>query len=502
MRRTAEEGPEETQGSAPSHDEEGPDPARWRILGVTLTVGFMVLLDVTIVNVAIPSMRAGLDTSAGSIQWVVSGYALAFGLTLVTGGRLGDAHGRRRMMLLGLTGFIASSAGAGLAPTIGVLVAARLVQGFAAGLLTPQSSGLIQTLFKGPERGTAFGLFGLTVSVSSAIGPVLGGAIIALLGADDGWRWIFLVNVPIGLALLVAIRAMVPGRDPDGGGDTRLDLVGALLLGLTVLCVLFPVVKVESGSRLPLLLLAAVPLLAVAFVQWERRVVRREGAPLLDIGLLRRVPGYASGIVVGTLYFTGFTGIFLVLSIYLQDGVGRSALSAGLLLVPFAAGSAVASPLAGRLVTRIGRRVTVGALLVMMSGVLSTALLAPPAGDGQWLWLALGVPLLVAGLGGGAVVSPNFTLTLAEVPTRMGGAAGGAVQTGQRIGASIGAAVVMTAYQVALSAYDDPGPALRWALGISLVVLVGAFAAAVWSWHHDPESSVTVEHHQHRPHES
>ena len=480
-----------------SEEESGaPDPARWRILGVTLTVGFMVLLDVTIVNVAIPSMRSALHTSAGSIQWVVSGYALAFGLTLVTGGRLGDAFGRRRMMLVGLTGFIAASAAAGLAPSIAVLVAARLVQGCAAGLLTPQNSGLIQTLFKGPERGTAFGLFGLTVSVSSAVGPVLGGLIIALVGPDSGWRWIFLVNVPIGLVLLLAIRAMVPGRDPDSDGDTRLDLVGALLLGLTVLCVLFPVVRAEGGSRRPLLLLLAVPVLATGFVRWERQLVRRGGAPLLDIGLLRQVPGYASGLVVGTLYFTGFTGIFLVLSVYLQDGVGRSALSAGLLLMPFAVGSAVASPVAGRLVTRIGRRVTVGALLVMISGVLSTALLAPTASS-QWLWLALGIPLLVAGLGGGAVVSPNFTLTLAEVPTRMGGAAGGAVQTGQRIGASIGAAVVMTAYQVALSSYDDPGTALRWAFGFSLVVLSTAFAAAVWSWRHDPESSVTVGAHPH-----
>ena len=481
---------------SPREQQGAPDPARWRILGVTLTVGFMVLLDVTIVNVAIPSMRSALHTSAGSIQWVVSGYALAFGLTLVTGGRLGDAYGRRRMMLLGLLGFIAASAAAGMAPTIAVLVAARLVQGFAAGLLTPQNSGLIQTLFSGPERGTAFGLFGLTVSVSSAVGPVLGGVIIALVGPDSGWRWIFLVNVPIGLVLLVAIRAMVPGRDPDAGSDSRLDLVGALLLGLTVLCVLLPVVRAEGGSRLPLLLLVAVPVLATGFVRWERRTVRRGGAPLLDIGLLRRVPGYASGIMVGTLYFTGFTGIFLVLSVYLQDGVGRSALSTGLLLVPFAVGSAVASPLAGRLVTRIGRRITVGALLVMMSGVLSTALLAPAAPAG-WLWLALGVPLFVAGLGGGAVVSPNFTLTLADVPTRMGGAAGGAVQTGQRIGASIGAAVVMTTYQVALSSYDDAGAALRWAFGVSLAVLATAFAAAVWSWRRDPESSATVEARDH-----
>jgi EmrB/QacA subfamily drug resistance transporter len=497
VRRTDEDRVE----PASSSDDRAPDPARWRVLGVTLTVGFMVLLDVTIVNVAIPSMRSALDTTAGGIQWVVSGYALAFGLTLVTGGRLGDAYGRRRLMMVGLAGFIAASAAAGLAPTIEVLVLARLVQGVAAGLLTPQNSGLIQTLFHGPERGKAFGLFGLTVSVSSALGPVLGGLIIAALGPDQGWRWIFLVNVPIGLVLLAAIRAMVPGRDPDAGGDTRLDLVGALLLGLTVLSVLYPVVSAEGGARAPLLLLLTAPLLGAAFARWEHRVVGRGGAPLLDLALLRQVPGYASGILVGTLYFTGFTGIFLVLSVYLQEGIGTSALTAGLLLVPFAAGSAVASPVAGKLVSVIGRRLTVVALLLMMSGVLALALLAPEKGDP--LWLVLGLPLLVAGLGGGAVVSPNFTLTLADVPTRMGGAAGGAVQTGQRIGASIGAAVVMSTYQLALSSYDDPGTALRWALVGSLAVLAVAWLAAVWSWRHDPESSAVAEAHpHHQPHGS
>lgn len=470
-----------------------PDPARWRILGVTLTVGFMVLLDVTIVNVAIPSMRAALDTSAGGIQWVVSGYALAFGLTLVTGGRLGDAWGRRTLMMVGLAGFVLASAGAGLAPSIEVLVLARLVQGFAAGLLTPQNSGLIQTLFSGPERGTAFGLFGLTVSVSSAIGPVLGGLIIALAGEESGWRWIFLVNVPIGAVLLVAIWRMVPGRDPEATGDTRLDLVGALLLGLAVLAVLFPVVRLEGGDRLALLLLPAAPVLAVAFVVWERRVVASGGAPLLDVGLLRQVPGYASGMLVGALYFTGFTGIFLVLSVFLQEGLGRSALSAGLLLMPFAVGSAVASPVAGRLVSRVGRRLTVVALAVMMTGLVALAVLAPLLEGGDRMWIALSVTLLVAGLGGGAVVSPNFTLTLADVPTRMGGAAGGAVQTGQRIGAAMGAAVVMTTYQVALERAGDPGLALRWALLVSLSVLGLALAAATWSWRRDPPSSVTRE---------
>ncbi len=480
---------QETDERAETAPAEAPDPRRWRILGVTLTVGFMVLLDVTIVNVAIPSMRTGLDTTGGSIQWVVSGYALALGLMLVSGGRLGDAHGRRWMMLIGLTGFVLASAAAGFAPHVAVLIGARLVQGLAAGLLTPQSTGLIQTMFSGRERGIAFGLFGFTVSVSSAIGPVLGGLLIAAFGEEDGWRWIFLVNVPIGAVLLVAIARLVPGRlGDDTPADTRLDGRGALLLGATVLALLYPVVSLETGQRLPLLLLLLVVPLGLAFVRHERRVVHDGGAPLLDLALLRTTPGYASGIAVGSLYFTGFTGVFLVLSVYLQDGLGYTALHAGLLLTPFAVGSAVAAPLAGRVVNRVGRPLVVIALAVMMSGLVALAVLAPAAGDSGWRWLLLAVPLLVAGLGGGAVVSPNITLSLAEVPPVMGGAAGGALQTGQRIGAAIGAAVLMTTYQVAVSRTDDPGDALRWALGASLVLLACALAAAVWSWRSEPDA--------------
>jgi EmrB/QacA subfamily drug resistance transporter len=451
-----------------------PHPHRWRILGVALAVGFMSLLDVSIVNVAIPSMRSGLHTTASTIQWVVSGYALTFGLTLVAGGRLGDAYGRRRMMLVGLVGFVLASAAVGLAPTAPLVVAARLVQGATAGLLTPQNSGLIQQLFRGAERGRAFGLFGFTVSTASALGPVLGGLIIGIAGEEDGWRWLFLINLPIGLAAMVAVLRVVPRRDPATiERGARIDVVGALLLGLAVLTLLYPVVSVERGARLPLLMLVLVPTFAVAFVRWELRLARRGRPPLLDIELLRRLPGYVNGLTVGTLYFTGYTGLILVVSVYLQEGESYSALQAGLLISPFAVGSAVAAPVAGRYVSDVGRRLTVGALLVMMAGTLAFLLLAPGR-DPLWPW---SVPtLLLAGLGGGAVISPNITITLSEVPPRMGGAAGGALQTGQRIGASIGAAVLMTVYGVASG---GPDHAVRLALATGLALLALALVMAV-----------------------
>ncbi len=456
-----------------------PDPRRWRILGVSLVVGFMSLLDVTIVNVAIPSLRDGLDASTATVQWVISGYALAFGLTLVAGGRLGDAYGRRRLMALGLAGFVASSAAVGLAPNAETVIAARLLQGASAGLLTPQNSGLIQDLFRGEERGRAFGLFGFTVATASAAGPILGGAIIAVAGSEHGWRWLFLVNVPIGLVAMIGILRLTPGRRPGAEERPWIDLPGALLLGGTVLCLLYPLVSAEGGARAPLALLAAAPPLAWAFVRWERRLRERGRPPLLDVALLRQVPGYASGLAVGTLYFTGFTGIFLVLSVHLQDALGLSPLSAGLLMTPFALGSAVTSPLAGRLVGRVGRALTVWSLVTMMSGTALVALLAPGREGAALVW-TLGPCLLLAGIGAGGVISPNFTLTLANVPPAMGGAAGGALQTGQRIGTAFGAALLMTVYGVTLAAQGG-ATALRAALITALVLLSLALAMAIRS---------------------
>ncbi len=464
-----------------------PDPRRWRILTVTLVIGFMALLDVTIVNVALPSIRVGLGASAGEVQWVVSGYALTFGLTLVAGGRLGDAYGRRRMMLVGLTGFIVTSAAVGLAPDEWSLVTARLLQGVAAGLLTPQNSGLIQQLFRGPERGRAFGFFGLTVSVSAALGPVLGGLIIAALGEEHGWRALFLVNVPIGLVAMVFVARLVPRRPPrtaESPGAGRIDLPGAALLGGAVLCVLLPTVAVMDGPSPLLGVLALAPVLMVGFVRWERRVAARGGAPLLDVALLSKTPGYASGIALGTLYFTGFTGVFLVLSVHLQDGLGLSPLATGLMITPFAAGSALTAPLAGKWVSVIGRRVTVLALVVVMAGLAAVAGIVPGHGS-SGLWPLLVLPLLFAGLGGGGVVSPNFTLTLADVPPRMGGAAGAALQTGQRIGSALGAALMMSAYQVTLAHTGDTGPALLAALATALVIMAGALVIAVRDLRHD-----------------
>ncbi|WP_217251313.1 MFS transporter [Streptomyces sp. AC602_WCS936] len=460
-----------------------PDPNRWRALWVTLVAGFMTLLDVTIVAVALPSMQRELNASAASVQWVVSGYALAFALTLVTAGRVGDTFGRRRVFLVALAAFVVCSAAAGAAPGIELLVVARLAQGVAAGSIAPQNSALIQQLFRGTERGRAFGLFGATVGVSSAVGPVVGGLILALAGSG-GWRWIFYVNVPVGaLAFVLGLR-LLPRVAPGGRG--RLDPVGVLLLGAGILALMLPLVLAEGGgvARVWWLFPAGLVLLA-AFVRWERRIARRDGEPLLDPGLLTETRGYATGAGLAALYFVGFSGVWLVFALFFQNGLGYSPLMSGLAVTPFAVGSAAAAAVAGRLVERLGRLLTVWGLVAVMAGLGTTAVVLWLAPSDRAVWFAAPA-LLVGGLGSGCVISPNITMTLRDVPVRMAGAAGGALQTGQRLGGAVGTAALPGLFYLTLNAtHDDYHEAVALSVGSGVAAMLCALTVAVLDWRRD-----------------
>jgi len=458
----------------------GADPRRWRALVVTLAGGFMILLDVSIVTVAIPSIEKGLGTSASGVQWVVSGYPLTFGLALVAGGRLGDAFGRRNMYLIALTGFVATSVLAGLAPTLTLLVVARLLQGLVAGMVTPQNGGLIQDLFRGPERGRAFGLLGATIGISTAAGPVIGGFILGVAGEPNGWRWVFLVNLPFGLLTLVLALLLVP-RTPKR--DTRadradIDLLGILLLGLTVLCVMFPIVLSDSDGvrRFWWLFVVALPL-GWAFHRWEHRRVADERAPLVDMRLFTSTAGYSSGAAVATVYFCGFSGIWLVFAVYFQTDLGLSPLESGLAVTSFSLGSAVSSWIAGRLVARWGRWVTITGLVLMVVGLGVVGLLGFVVAKDS-LVVAIAFPLLVAGVGGGAVISPNTTLTLACVPTTMSGVASGVLQTGQRLGSAVGTAVLAAVFHAVASASGVPATGFSVAMLAAVILILVALALA------------------------
>jgi MFS family permease len=322
------------------------------------------------------------------------------------------------------------------------------------------------------------------VGLATAAGPVIGGLILAAFAGPDGWRWIFYVNLPIGMVALALAARLLPKVARTTWRGLHLDLVGALLLGGGVLCLLLPLVDATDGglTRLwPLFALAVV--LVAGFVWWEARTVRRGGQPLLD-PRLTHTSGYMPGLAIGLVYFIGFTGIWLVLALYLQDGLGYSPLRSGLTVTPFALGVAASAVVAGRLVARVGRWLTVSGLTMTVVGLAATALVLRQDGGDRAAWAAAG-PLLLAGLGGGMVTSPNVTLTLESVPVPMAGAAGGALQTAQRIGSAIGTALLVSFFYRVLTGSGHNWPtavsdALLFACALMLLALVLAVAEL---WH-------------------
>ena len=447
-----------------------PDPRRWLALITCCSALFMTLLDVSVTNVALPSIARATDASPAQLQWVVSGYTLAFGLVPVLAGRLGDDHGRRLMFQVGVGSFAATSMLAGLAPTAEVLIAARVLQGLAGGLINPQVSGLVQQMFGREERGRAFGMLGTTVGVGTALGPLVGGALIALGGPHVGWRLVFFVNIPIGIAVILVARRLLPTHRHDG--RHRLDIAGAALLGAATFCILFATVQYDSAhdARLALLGIPAAVLLLV-FFRRERRLTRTENDPLVDLRLFR-VPSYSAGVLFALAYFPAMAGLPLVLAIYYQDGLGYTALQSGLGVTAYAIGSAIGAPVAGRAVTRIGRPLLLFGLASFAAGAIALAVLA---GHGA---AALAPALFLMGVGSGAIITPNQALSLMRVDPVAGSTAGGVLQTAQRIGIAIGQATIGAAFFAALNR-GGYASALRVGVGVGLVFLAIATAISV-----------------------
>ncbi|MGW1535290.1 MFS transporter [Streptomyces aureus] len=451
-----------------------PDQRRWKALAVCLTAGFISLLDTSIVNVALPSMEHGLAASEAAQSWVVSGYALTFGLVLVPAGRLGDMRGRRQAFLVGLALFTLASGACGLAPSASWLVLFRLIQGAAAGMVAPQTSGLIQQMFQGAERAKAFGLLGSVIGVSTAAGPLVGGVLIDAVGTDDGWRWVFFVNLPIGVAAFAAGLRLLP-RFPATGRREQFDPFGVLLLGSAVLALMLPLVQEQQWTgRLKWALLPVGALLLMAFWAWEKRQKLRGRAPLVDLDLFA-LRSFTLGSLISLTYFAGFTTVFFVYSLFLQNTAGYSALAAGVSVLPFAAASAVGAAVGGKLVMRHGRKLVVFGLLAVVVGLLGVvvAVQLVPLDSVGW---ATALPMVVGGLGSGLTVSPNTTLTLTRVPVQRAGAAGGVLQTGQRIGSAAGIAVVGAVYFAHQAGHARSVTAIQLglltAVGMSMVALL------------------------------
>jgi EmrB/QacA subfamily drug resistance transporter len=429
---------------------------KWQAYWVCVGVACLTILDLSKVNVGLPAIEASLGAGPTELQLIVAGYALAFGLTLVPAGRLGDLRSRKAMFVIGLSAFTVTSLLCAIAPNGALLVTFRILQGVAAGIQMPQVIGLIQQLFRGPERGQAFGLFGAVIGLSTAFGPTVGGLLIAVGGAEDGWRLLFWMNIPLGLlALYFAVR-LLPTRQPHEGEGGELDLVGIVLLGVAVFCLMLPFVLTTGGpddDPARWLLLLGVPIAGGAFVAWENAYRRRGKSPVVHFSLFR-ASSYRNGLLVASAYFAALPATFLVTTLYLQQGLGLEAVYAGMVTIPFALVSAYTSWLGGRLVASRGRGLVVFGLVLVVAGfalAVPAATLTPPALTPYFLAAAL----LVAGAGGGFVISPNQTLTLAEVPIEQGGVAGSMTQLGQRIGTAIGVAAASAIFYATI--YSEAG---------------------------------------------
>ena len=420
------------------------NPNRWRILFVILAAECMDLLDGTVVNVAAPTIHRSLHASSTALQWIIGGYALALAVGLLTGGRLGDLFGRRRMFLVGVVGFTAASAACGLAPTTGALVAARLVQGLAGAMMIPQGLGVIREVFAPDELPKAFGLFGPVMGSAALIGPIIGGALVSLNLFGDAWRPVFLINVPLGL---LATGAAVKFLPRNGRRHVQsLDITGAVLAAVASLAIIYPLIQGRAlgWPAWTYAAMGASVLLFAALGFHLRRRQQRGRDPLVEPSIFSH-RGYSAGTLVLMLYFGGMIGSVLAITLFLQLGEGFSAIHAGLTLAPFAVGTALSAPVAAAVMQRLPGRVLIqagGAISLLGNAALALIL----ATTDHVSTLGLVAPLLVNGVGMGLFIVPVFDTIIAAVSDAETGSASGVLNAIQQLGGAIGVAVLGTIF--------------------------------------------------------
>ncbi|MEV0896039.1 MFS transporter [Actinoplanes sp. NPDC049802] len=409
-------------------------------LVVCLAAAFTTLLDQASLNAAIPALRESTGAGPATLQWIIAGYSLAFGLAMVPAGRLGDAHGRKWFFVGGMALFAVAGVVAATASEAWIVAVARLAQGAGAGIINPQVYGLIQDLFTGRDRAWALGAYSTVGGIAAVLGPLTGGLALGAFGDDLGWRVVLLMGVPFGLLTVPLAIKCLPGGRPDRARRTTLDLPGLALLGTVTLCLLLPFV-LSGGQGLPV---AAWPVIAVAALAalswWERRYARSGRTPVLMPELVRS-RGFALGTLTAMFQFGASLSANLVLVLYLQESLGWSALRAALPLIPGAIGFAAASSQSWRLVARFGRAGVVGALAGSVTAIAATIVVLHTVAS-PWLSLALICTQSVAGVTGGLVISPNQALTLAHAPAGAAGLAGAFLQVSQRISATLSMAAV------------------------------------------------------------
>jgi EmrB/QacA subfamily drug resistance transporter len=457
---------------------------KWLALAVLLIGAFMALLDTTIVNVAIPTIRSSIGASNATLSWIVSGYALAFGLALIPAGRVGDRLGHKWVFIAGLSLFTIASLACGLAQDDGQLIAARAVQGLAGGMFFTTITALIQLMFADRERGRAFAILGATIGFSTALGPLVGGLIIQAFGAETGWRLVFGVNIPIGIVAVGAAAVFLPSGAEST--DSAADWLGLALLTAGLVALLTPLIEgqQEGWPSWTYVSMVGGAVLIALFALWERRLEKLEGNPLVPPRLFAH-SSFTGGVLLALVYFAAFTSIFFTIALLWQAGLGHSALQSGLVAMPFAVGSIIGAARSDVLAARFGRSVLICGLGLVAAGITAVWLMlahtAPTAYSG-WELLA---PLLIAGIGSGLFIAPNSDFIVATVERRDAGAASGVIGTMQRIGSAVGIAVIGTVLFGTL--HVVPGPdavavafahSATMAMGVSAALSVVAFGLA------------------------
>jgi EmrB/QacA subfamily drug resistance transporter len=430
----------------------------WAPLLVVLTGTFMTFLDFFIVNVALPSIQGRLHAGPAAIQLVVAGFGLAFAVGMISGGRLGDLYGRRRMFTVGLALFTVTSAACGLAPTAGFLDVARVLQGGAAAMMTPQVLAILGTIYTGPRRAKAFAAYGMTMGIAGVGGQLIGGALIALNPAGAGWRSIFLINVPVGITALALVRRILP---ESRGERARVDLVGTALITAALTGIVLPLVegRQQGWPAWTVLCLAAAPVLLAVFVAHQRARAAGGRAPLVRLALFRD-RAFGVGTLTGIAFGAVPASFFFVLALYLQDGRGLSPLVSGVVFSAVGVGFFAAMLTAERMTRRMGRQILAVGAAVVAAGCL---LAAWAARAGTALELAPG--LVTVGFGIGMVLVPLTATALARIAAEHAGAASGVLTTGQQVGGALGVAVIGVVF------FGAVGGGIAHAFAVSLVVL-------------------------------
>ncbi|MCL6350991.1 MFS transporter [Pectobacterium polaris] len=424
----------------------------WLGLSVLLMAGFVTIFDLFVVNVAIPSMQTDLGASFAQIGFIVAGYELAFGVLLITGGRLGDVFGRRRLFVVGMAGFTLASALCGLAPSAGFLIGARILQGLAAALLFPQVYASIRVNFDGDDSRRAFGLLGMTLGLAAIAGQVLGGWLVHANLFGLGWRSIFLINVPIGLLAIAAARFIPESRTPQ---RPSLDWTGVALVSVGLMLLLVPMIE-GPGQGWPAwslwMLFAATLLLAFFYRQQERR--QRAGhLPLVDMRLLAQ-RRFLLGVLLVLLVYSTSSSFFLCFALLVQTGLGLDPFLAGSIFAPCSVGFVLASLAAPRLVARWGTAAIVAGALVYAVSIGLLIMQVQIAGA-DLVAVKLIPVLVVVGAGQGFIMTPLLNLVLGFVDEVQAGMASGVISTVQQVGAALGVAVVGILFGTALETGDD-----------------------------------------------